>query len=177
MRPPPGFRLGVNLAAQQFQRGDCAGLLREALEAAGAEPQQLVVEITESVFISDKGDAMRQLQEMKSLGIQVAIDDFGTGFSSLSYLKHFPIDTLKIDQSFVCGIPGDAEDVALIEAIISMSRALDLDVIAEGIETAAQRDFLVRSGCRYGQGYLLGKPVSAEDFTEMFLSQPLSTAV
>ena len=174
---PPGFRLGVNLAAQQFQRGDCAGLLREALEAEGAEPQQLVVEITESVFISDKGDAMRQLQEMKSLGIQVAIDDFGTGFSSLSYLKHFPIDTLKIDQSFVCGIPGDAEDVALIEAIISMSRALDLDVIAEGIETAAQRDFLVRSGCRYGQGYLLGKPVSADEFAEMFLSQPLSTAV
>lgn len=171
---PPDFRLGINLSAQQFQRGDCAVLLRDALNAEGADPQQLTVEITESVFISDKGDAKRQLQEMKSFGIQVAIDDFGTGFSSLSYLKHFPIDTLKIDQSFVSGIPGDAEDVALIEAIISMSRALDLDVVAEGIETEAQRRFLIASGCRYGQGYLLGKPVSAEEFAELHLRQPVS---
>ena len=171
---PPDFRVSINLSAQQFQRGDCAVLLRDALNSEGADPGQLTVEITESVFISDKGDARRQLQEMKRFGIQVAIDDFGTGFSSLSYLKHFPIDTLKIDQSFVSGIPDDAEDVALIEAIISMNRVLDLDVIAEGIETEAQLRFLVNSGCRYGQGYLLGKPIPAEEFAELHLRQPVS---
>lgn len=171
---PPGFRIGINLSAPQFQRGDCAALLHDVLEAEGAGPQQLVVEITENVFIGDKGEALRQLVEMKSLGVQVAIDDFGTGFSSLSYLKHFPIDTLKIDQSFVSGIPDDAEDVALVEAIISMSRALDLDVIAEGIETEAQRSFLVGSGCRCGQGYLLGMPVPADEFAELYLRRTIS---
>lgn len=167
---PKGFRLGVNLSAPQFQRGDCALLLREALQAEGAAPDQLLVEITESVFISDKGEARRQLQDIKSFGIQVAIDDFGTGFSSLSYLKHFSVDTLKIDQSFVDGIPDDAEDVALIEAIVSISRALGLEVVAEGIETEAQRSFLIAAGCRYGQGYLLGEPVPAEEFAERFLA-------
>ncbi len=171
---PSGFRVGINLSASQFQRGDCAALLNEILKAEVADPGQLVVEITESVFIGDKGDAKRQLIEMKSLGIQVAIDDFGTGFSSLSYLKHFPIDTLKIDQSFVSGIPGDAEDIALIEAMISMSRALGLDVIAEGIETEAQRSFLIASGCRYGQGYLVGRPVPADEFAELYLRRPIS---
>ena len=171
---PPNLRISINLSARQFDRGDCAALLGDILEAVGASPEQLVVEITESVFIGDKGEARRQLTEMKSLGVQVAIDDFGTGFSSLSYLKHFPIDTLKIDQSFVSGIPDDAEDVALIEAIISMSRALNLDVIAEGIETEAQRSFLVGSGCRCGQGYLLGMPVPASEFAERYLSRPIS---
>jgi diguanylate cyclase (GGDEF)-like protein len=171
---PPGFRVGINLSAPQFQRGDCAALLRDVVEAEGADPSQLVIEITESVFIGDKGDARQQLIEMKRLGVQVAIDDFGTGFSSLSYLKHFPIDTLKIDQSFVSGIPDDAEDIALIEAMISMSRALGLDVVAEGIETEVQRNFLIRSGCRYGQGYLAGKPVPADEFTELYLRQSIS---
>ena len=171
---PPGFRVGINLSAPQFQRDDCAALLRDILEAEGADPEQLVVELTEGVFIGDKGAAKRQLIEMKKLGVQVAIDDFGTGFSSLSYLKHFPIDTLKIDQSFVSGIPDDAEDVALIEAMISMSRALGLDVIAEGIETEAQRSFLISRGCQYGQGYLVGKPVPAGDFAELYLRRPVS---
>jgi diguanylate cyclase (GGDEF)-like protein/PAS domain S-box-containing protein len=173
---PPGFRVGINLSAPQFQRGDCAALLCDVLAAEGASPDQLVVEITESVFIGDKGDARRQLTEMKNLGIQVAIDDFGTGFSSLSYLKHFPIDTLKIDQSFVNGIPDDAEDIALIEAMISMSRALGLAVIAEGIETEAQRSFLIGSGCRYGQGYLIGRPCPAGEFAERYLRNPISAA-
>lgn len=173
---PPGFRIGINLSAPQFQRGDCAALLRDILEAEGAAPEQLVVELTESVFIGDKGEALRQLTEMKALGVKVAIDDFGTGFSSLSYLKHFPIDTLKIDQSFVSGIPDDAEDVALIEAIISMSRALDLDVIAEGIETEAQRSFLIGSGCRFGQGYLLGMPVPADEFASLYLRPSIATS-
>lgn len=173
---PESFRISINLSAPQFQRGDCAALLHDVLEAEGAGPEQLVVEITESVFISDKGEARRQLMEMKSLGVQVAIDDFGTGFSSLSYLKHFSIDTLKIDQTFVSGIPDDEEDVALIEAIISMSRALDLDVIAEGIETEVQRSFLVGSGCRYGQGYLLGIPVPADEFAELYLKRSIAAA-
>ena len=114
--------------------------------------------------------------EMKGLGVQVAIDDFGTGFSSLSYLKHFPIDTLKIDQSFVGGIPDDAEDIALIEAMISMSKALGLEVIAEGIETEAQRSFLLSRGCRYGQGYLLGRPIPADEFAALHLLQRVSAA-
>ena len=173
---PPGFRLGINLSAQQFQRGDCAALLRDVIEAEGADPGQLTVEITESVFIGDKGDARHQLMEMKGLGVQVAIDDFGTGFSSLSYLKHFPIDTLKIDQSFVGGIPDDAEDIALIEAMISMSKALGLEVIAEGIETEAQRSFLLSRGCRYGQGYLLGRPIPADEFAALHLLQRVSAA-
>jgi diguanylate cyclase (GGDEF)-like protein/PAS domain S-box-containing protein len=166
---PVDFRIGVNLSAQQFQRADCVGLWRDALAEQGAKASQFVVEITESLFIDDQGDARYQLNEIKALGIQVAIDDFGTGFSSLSYLKRFPVDTLKIDQSFVAGIPDDPEDTALVEAIVSMSRALSLQVVAEGIETEAQRSFLAGLGCQYGQGYLFGRALPAAEFAKLFL--------
>lgn len=168
---PPDFRIGINLSAQQFQRGNCVALLREALESAGADARQLVVEITESLFIDDQGDACRQLNELSDMGFQVAIDDFGTGYSSLSYLKRFPVDTLKIDQTFVRGIPDDEENMALVDAIVSMSKGLGLDVIAEGIETEAQRNFLINRGCRFGQGYLFGRAVPASEFASVYLER------
>ena len=162
-----GFRIGINLSAQQFQRGNCVALLEESLAAAGADAGQLVIEITESLFIDDQGDACRQLNEISAMGFEVAIDDFGTGYSSLSYLKRFPVDSLKIDQTFVRGIPEDDEDTALVDAIIAMSNGLGLDVIAEGIETDAQRDFLISRGCRYGQGYLFGRAMPAAEFARL----------
>ena len=173
---PPGFRIAVNLSAQQFQRGDCVALIRDTLAAAGALPQQLAIEITESLFIDDQGDALRQLTELKRLGIEVAIDDFGTGYSSLGYLKNFPVDTLKIDQSFVGGLDGNPGGMALVEAIISMSRALGLAVVAEGVESEAQRHFLDSRGCQYAQGYLFGRALPAGEFETRFLSGALLPA-
>jgi diguanylate cyclase (GGDEF)-like protein/PAS domain S-box-containing protein len=168
---PADFRIGVNLSAQQFQRGDCVAVLRDALADAGADASQLVVEITESLFIDDQGDACRQLNELSAMGFQVAIDDFGTGYSSLSYLKRFPVDILKIDQTFVRGIPDDEENMALVDAIIAMSKGLRLDVIAEGIETEDQRNFLINRGCRFGQGYLFGRPVPAAEFARLYFTR------
>jgi diguanylate cyclase (GGDEF)-like protein/PAS domain S-box-containing protein len=161
---PSGFCIGANVSAQQFHRSDCVTTLRETLAKHAVSPQRISIEITESLFIGDQGDAWRQLNEIRDLGVRIAIDDFGTGYSSLSYLKRFPVDTLKIDQTFVRGLPENTENAALVEAIISMGRALGLAVVAEGVETAEQRDFLAARGCRYGQGYLFGRAMSADEF-------------
>ena len=168
---PAGFCIGANVSAQQFHRADCAATLRAALATHDVPPQRLSIEITESLFIGDQGDAWRQLNEIRDLGVRIAIDDFGTGYSSLSYLKRFPVDTLKIDQTFVAGLPGSGEGAALVDAIISMGRALGLGVVAEGVETAEQRDFLSGRGCRYGQGYLFGRAMPATEFAARYFGR------
>jgi EAL domain-containing protein (putative c-di-GMP-specific phosphodiesterase class I) len=127
-------------------------------------PQWLELELTESILIQDAQDAMLRLQALAQLGVKLAIDDFGTGYSSLAYLKRFPIGRLKIDRSFVSGLPAEESDVAIVQAIIHMGRALRMQIVAEGVETEAQREFLAEAGCDLFQGYLYAPALDAAAF-------------
>jgi diguanylate cyclase (GGDEF)-like protein/PAS domain S-box-containing protein len=153
--------VAVNLSARQFQEPRLAQQVWHVLAGTGLPPSRLQIEITETSAMQNAGDAALTLGELKDLGVRVAIDDFGTGYSSLAYLKRFPIDILKIDQSFVRGLPGHAEDAAIATAVIGLARTLKLEVVAEGVETAEQRDFLRALGCRRAQGALFGLPLPA----------------
>jgi EAL domain-containing protein (putative c-di-GMP-specific phosphodiesterase class I) len=133
-----------------------------ALETAGLSAESLTLEITESAMMHDTETAVARLQELKDLGVSLAVDDFGTGYSSLSYLQRFPIDSLKIDRSFVAGIDGDAEESALARAIVRLAQTLQLNAVAEGVETESQLERLRELGCRYAQGYFLALPQDAE---------------
>jgi diguanylate cyclase (GGDEF)-like protein len=166
---PEGFRVCVNFSAHQFHRDNPVDLVQKALAAAGAQTHHLVVEITESLFLEDpNGLASTQLRELMGQGIQIAIDDFGTGYSSLGYLKNFPVNTLKIDRSFVSGIPDEPQNMALIDAVLSLSTSFGLDVVAEGVETEEQACYLANKGCRFAQGYLFGHPMPAHEFEKRF---------
>ncbi|WP_137938356.1 EAL domain-containing protein [Chitinivorax sp. B] len=168
--------VSVNVSALQFQQSDFVDDLARALGTAGLPPEWLELELTESILILDVEDAMRRLQCLHELGVRLAIDDFGTGYSSLAYLKRFPIHKLKIDRSFINGLPEDESDVAIVRAIINLSKALKLKVIAEGVETTVQRDFLAREGCGEFQGFLCSPALPAADF-EQFLYQRLALTV
>ncbi len=154
----PPLHLAVNVSARQLARDHFEDTVREALAESGLPASQLEIEITESTLQLIEHSS-HLLDTLKALGVSIAIDDFGTGYSSLSVLKHLPIDRIKIDQSFVRDIPGDADDVAIVEAIISLSRTLRLCVIAEGVETEAQLGILRRFSCEEGQGYLFSRPL------------------
>lgn len=156
-------RLAINLSAKQLQRRDCLAATTAALAAAGIPPGVLELEITESVFL-ESGEALDLLGALGSLGINLSIDDFGTGYSSLSYLKRLPFGKIKIDKSFVHDIGQDEESEILVRTIINLADTLGLDIIAEGIETPAQVNFLLDSGCREGQGYLFSKPLPLAEF-------------
>jgi EAL domain-containing protein (putative c-di-GMP-specific phosphodiesterase class I) len=152
-------RVAINLSARQFTQPDLTEGIAAALEESGLEPEALEVEVTESMVMHDPQRATVVLERLKEMGVAVAIDDFGTGYSSLSYLKRFPIDYIKIDQSFVRGIPADAEDVGITNAIIAMAKTLDVKLIAEGVDKAEQLAFLRQEGCNEGQGYLISIPM------------------
>ncbi len=158
----PTVRMSVNISALQFRQHGFADTVRHALEVSGLDARHLELEVTESVIMHDAERVTATLADLKRMGLELAIDDFGTGYSSLSYLKRFPIDRLKIDQSFVRDIPSDAEDAAIISAIIGLTRSLGLRTIAEGVETAEQLEFLREQGCDEVQGYLLSRPVPPE---------------
>ena len=160
----PHVRVSVNLSAHQFLEPNLAQMVKQVLEETGLAPEFLDLEITESITMNNIDRAIATMHELASLGIQISIDDFGTGYSSLSYLKKFPIHTLKIDQSFVRDIPNDSDDGAIATAIIAMAHSLNLNVIAEGVETADQLEFLGRRGCDEMQGYLVSRPVPAIEF-------------
>ena len=151
--------------------GDLCSVVRLALFDNGVAAGQLVVEITESVLIEDVDAAMAQMRELKALGVRLSIDDFGTGYSSLSYLKQFPVDELKIDRSFVRDLPGGHADVAIVRTVVELGQSLSMSVIAEGVETEAQRECLARLGCTQYQGYLFSKPVPEEDFLRLLAAQ------
>ncbi len=159
-------RISVNVSGKQFERPDVVQMIKNIVTQTQLEPRYLELEMTESVLMGNPALFGRKLSELKMLGIEVAIDDFGTGYSSLSYLKQFPIDKLKIDQSFVGGIPHNEQDMAIIKAVIAMSQALGFRTIAEGIENEEQAEFLKNFGCEQGQGYLYSRPLSAEKFEE-----------
>jgi predicted signal transduction protein with EAL and GGDEF domain len=146
--------VSVNVSALQFQQANFVDRVADVLESAGLQPGLLELELTESILIQDVEEALSRLRQLERLGVRLAIDDFGTGYSSLGYLKRFPIGKLKIDRSFINGLPADESDAGIVRAIVSMARALRLQVIAEGVETDLQRRFLLAAGCDFYQGYL-----------------------
>ena len=156
--------LAVNVSARQFRQADFVAQVQQALLESGAKPSQLKLELTESTVLENIEDAIARMRELKLLGLSFSMDDFGTGHSSLQYLKRLPLDQIKIDRSFVSDITRDTNDAAIVQAIIAMTNALGLNVIAEGVETEAQRDFLDKRGCHTFQGYLFGKPLPIEQF-------------
>jgi diguanylate cyclase (GGDEF)-like protein/PAS domain S-box-containing protein len=163
-----GLRLAVNLSVRQFQQHEIARLVADTLHQSGIPASALTLEITESAAMQNPELTAAVLQELKNMGVGIALDDFGTGHSSLNYLKRFPVDTLKIDQSFVRDIVNDRSDAAIVSAVIAMARALQLDVIAEGVETPEQLEFLRQQGCEMVQGYLFHQPLPAEELDYVF---------
>lgn len=155
--------MAVNLSSHQFHRPDIAMTVTAALAQSGLEPQALELEITESSLIATNTDVEATLAGLKKLGVKLAIDDFGTGYSSLAYLKRFPVDKLKVDQSFVRDIPGNAKGMQICEIVVNLGKALGLEVLAEGVETEVQFAHLRQIGCDSAQGYLLGRPVPAAE--------------
>jgi EAL domain-containing protein (putative c-di-GMP-specific phosphodiesterase class I) len=163
----PPLQLSVNLSPRQFEDPSLVGDVMCALRLSAIQPGSLKLEVTESIIMRDTEASIHTLHKLKAQGIKIAIDDFGTGYSSLSYLKALPLDVLKIDRSFVKGIGTNAEDDAIVQAIISLARSLDLDVTAEGIETDAQAARLREWSCESGQGFLFSKPLQAAQMMEL----------
>ncbi|CAI8909081.1 diguanylate cyclase [Pseudomonas sp. IT-P74] len=163
----PAIRMSVNTSAIDFRQRDFVEGIEQILEQTGMPPCLLELEITEGVLMQNVETTMTALNRLKTLGVRLAIDDFGTGYSSLSYLRRFPIDVLKIDQSFIRGLSNDTNDAALVSAIISLGRSLDLNVIAEGVETEEQLAFLKAHQCEEGQGYYFSKALPADAFARL----------
>ena len=163
------MRLAINLAAAQFRTTNLIERIKELLGREKCSPECIEIEITETGMLRDPDGVGKILRALRELGLRVAIDDFGTGYSSLSHLKKFPIDTLKIDKTFVSDILHDREDAAIVSAVIAMARALDLEVIAEGVETEAQRALLAGQGCDAYQGYLFSAAIPINEFDAMLV--------
>ncbi len=165
-RGVPFGRMSVNIATPQIRRSDLVALVKRVLEETGLPPHLLELEVTESVVMDDFDQAAAVLRGVRSLGVRVAMDDFGTGYSSLANLKRLPIEQLKIDKSFVRDIPEDPNDMAITRAVIALALSLQMEVIAEGVETEQQRAFLLQEGCQLGQGYLFQRPVPPDQFEQ-----------
>jgi EAL domain-containing protein (putative c-di-GMP-specific phosphodiesterase class I) len=154
------------VSALQFQQPQFVDRVANVLAVSGLPAKLLELELTESILVHDADEALRRLKALSALGVQLSIDDFGTGYSSLAYLKRFPIDKLKIDRSFVAGLPGDTRDAGIVRAILQMAGALGMKVIAEGVETEAQRAFLHDAGCSSFQGFLFAPALDALSFEQ-----------
>lgn len=157
-------RISVNVAGPQLHRDGLVDAVMAALEESGLPPSRLELEVTEGFIMERAEHSLLTLKEIRDLGVRLAIDDFGTGYSSLGYLKRLPINVLKIDQSFVRDTPVDPNNAGICKAVIALAQNLDLDVVAEGVETEQQREFLIESSCRFGQGYLFSRPVPFDEF-------------
>jgi EAL domain-containing protein (putative c-di-GMP-specific phosphodiesterase class I) len=169
------FSLAVNISARQFQQPDLCGRLEEILENVKLQPHWVEIEITESMAISDIAHAIDTVHRFKQMGAHIGVDDFGTGHSSLNYLRRFEIDHVKIDRSFIAGIGVEHSDEAIVRTIIAMGRSLGLQIIAEGVETREQLEFLRTHGCDRAQGYLFSRPLDATSL-EQRIPQMLGTA-
>ncbi|MFZ6876160.1 EAL domain-containing protein [Undibacterium sp. Di27W] len=165
------LRVAVNLSVSQLLEKDFAGTVEQVLVDTGLPARMLELEITESTLMENAQDTLAALDRLRSLGVRLTIDDFGTGYSSLSYLKRFPVDIIKIDRSFVRDIPGDADDAAIVTGIIALAHSLRLEVVAEGVETREQLDFLRAQSCDILQGFYLSKPIPAQQLEDEILSQ------
>jgi EAL domain-containing protein (putative c-di-GMP-specific phosphodiesterase class I) len=159
--------LAVNLSGRQFKDDDIADRILAIVADTGFPPELLEIEITESTLMDVSDDTLEKLNRLRNAGLSLSLDDFGTGYSSMSYLKRFPITRLKIDRSFVRDVPQDPDDAAIVQAIIAMGRSLKMSIIAEGVETQEQADFLKHSGCDNFQGYLLARPMTKDDVEKM----------
>jgi diguanylate cyclase (GGDEF)-like protein/PAS domain S-box-containing protein len=165
------IRLGVNLSPSQFQSGDLAAAVDSVLKETGFSPSLLELEVTEGILLEDDERASENFRGIQDLGVNIAFDDFGTGYASLTYLKKFPLNTLKIDKSFVIDLRVDSDDMVIVGATIGLGKLLGLSVIAEGIEDRATADLLWSMGCKEGQGYYFGRPMPASEFEQKFLSK------
>jgi diguanylate cyclase (GGDEF)-like protein/PAS domain S-box-containing protein len=164
---PEPLQIAINLSPVQFRHGDLVALVHSVLLNTGLAPSRLELEITEGVLIDDFSQAISVLRQLKSLGVRIAMDDFGTGYSSLSYLQSFPFDKIKIDQTFISNINNNTQSMAIVRAIISLARGLELPVLAEGVESKDQLTFLANEGCQEVQGYFLGMPRPIADYGEL----------
>jgi diguanylate cyclase (GGDEF)-like protein/PAS domain S-box-containing protein len=173
----PPIRLGVNLSPVQFRRQDVYDLVVRALAESGLAPELLELELTENILMENADEAVEALQRLRSIGVCLSVDDFGTGYSSLSYVKRFPLNRLKIDQSFVRGLGSDVSDTAIVQTILELGHLLQLGVIAEGIESEAQMAWLRQEGCEEGQGFYFSRPVPAAEFADLLRRQAASRAL
>ena len=169
-------RMAVNLSARQFSDESLARRVEKSLDGAGLEPPDLELEITETMMARDPDAAARIVGALRASGVRLMIDDFGTGYSSLASLKRFPVDGLKLDRAFVAHLPHDAHDAAITRAVVTIARDLELDLVAEGVETDDQRLYLAGLGCGLLQGYLTGRPQSPERLSELLTPSRLREA-
>lgn len=163
----PDLTMAVNLSGEHFLHDELVTHVAATLQQTGAVASNVALEITETILMRDVEDTLVVLHQLRQLGVQLHVDDFGTGFSSLSYLKRFPVDALKVDRSFVSGLGVEAEDRAIVQAVVALADALGLETIAEGVEDADQCAALEEIGCSAAQGYLFSRPLAADDFTAL----------
>jgi EAL domain-containing protein (putative c-di-GMP-specific phosphodiesterase class I) len=158
------FKIAVNVSAKQFHQSDFVEQVRSTVRRSGVDGGRLVLELTESVLVRDVQDVIDKMGQLKKAGVGFALDDFGTGYSSLAYLKRLPLEQLKIDRSFVRDVLEDENDAAIAKMIVALAQSLDLEVIAEGVETTGQRDFLAALGCEHFQGWLYSPALPIDEF-------------
>ncbi|MFI4938998.1 MAG: EAL domain-containing protein, partial [Burkholderiales bacterium] len=159
--------VAVNVSARQFRQANFVDQVLAVLDSTGANPERLKIELTESMLVENVKDIIAKMVALKATGVSFSLDDFGTGYSSLAYLAQLPINQIKIDRSFVGNIPGKENDETIARTIITMGRELGIDVIAEGVETEAQREFLESHGCHAFQGYLFSRPLPLKEFEQL----------
>jgi EAL domain-containing protein (putative c-di-GMP-specific phosphodiesterase class I) len=169
----PHVTVSVNVSGRQFAEPHLLDHVRDALDASGLPPAALRLEITETAVMKDPDTALAMLHRLRQMGVGLKLDDFGTGYSSLTYLHRFPIDTLKIDRSFVMRLPAAAESAAIVRAILTLARSLQIDVVAEGVENARQAEMLLSMGCQYGQGFWYSRPVPLATLRELLAGRIL----
>jgi diguanylate cyclase (GGDEF)-like protein len=167
----PAPRMAVNFSANQFCQRNLADSVRRVIDEHGLDPAALEIEITETALMQDPDRSLQLLDKLHDFGISISLDDFGTGYSSLSYLKRFPVNVLKIDQAFVSDLPTDRDNVAIVRAVIALAQRLGITVVAEGVETPEQLDFLRNEGCDLVQGYYFQKPAPEDDITALLMSK------
>jgi EAL domain-containing protein (putative c-di-GMP-specific phosphodiesterase class I) len=163
--------LAINVSARQFRQPEFVAQVQAALQRHTVDPKLLKLELTESLLLENIEEIIKTMSALKEIGLRLSLDDFGTGYSSLQYLKRLPLDQLKIDQSFVRDLATDSSDKAIVRTIIAMARSLNLDVIAEGVETDEQQQLLLNKGCTHYQGYLFGKPVPIDEFDALLTNK------
>jgi EAL domain-containing protein (putative c-di-GMP-specific phosphodiesterase class I) len=165
------FKVAVNVSVRQLMDSDFVRDLSEIIGASGVNAKHIKIEVTESMLMANAGKANQVLSDLKELGVTISIDDFGTGYSSLSYLKRFAIDELKIDKEFISDIKDEAEEETIVNAIIALAKSLNLKVVAEGVESKIQLNYLANHECDFAQGYLFSKPCQVEDFEALLVRQ------
>jgi EAL domain-containing protein (putative c-di-GMP-specific phosphodiesterase class I) len=166
------LRVGINLSPVQFRHGDLASLVHSVLLETGLSPSRLELEITEGVLIDDFSRTVSLLRRLKAMGVRIAMDDFGTGYSSLSYLQSFPFDKIKIDQTFIANLKRNPQSATIVRAVIGLGRGLDVPIIAEGVETNEQLEFLAGANCDQVQGYIVGKPQPISYYADVVYGEP-----